>query len=204
MENTKKDIYDVFRERDNAGDMLKMFELSLELVRKDLEEVELYDAPTLYDYLKGFINYERPTSSFIYLEEEIQDIALEFDDEKQGERVENILTKNLLTYWLASESLKLHNRARYAFDYANACRDELEAHLDFYELLELIQNVEIDENALYDFLEQNYRGVGKHIDNLLDITDKRKFVKRKCLMLLDDINGLSGMRSDMGWGNVIG
>ena len=86
----------------------------------------------------------------------------------------------------------------------NACRDELEAHLDFYELLELIQNVEIDENALYDFLEQNYRGVGKHIDNLLDITDKRKFVKRKCLMLLDDINGLSGMRSDMGWGNVIG
>ena len=195
MKNTTKDAWDIWKEahklldeRENAGDMLKMFELSLEIVKKDLEEVKLYDKDNLYDYIKSFINYEAPSTSFIYLSEEITNIALDFDDEEQGDRVEEILRKNLLTYWYASESLKLFNREDYAFVYANICRDELEKHMDFYELLELIRNVENDEKALYSFLRKSStEEISDYVQDLLKITDESEDLRYKCRSLMRDL-----------------
>ena len=133
--------------------MLDLVEKAVDLVKDELGEE--------YEEVKSWFKKGSDKRNFLRLEDNIKDLDVYIDDADDCEKAQSVLLSYLYSFWVASIQLRLSQKAHYCRRFSFIWKEELVKHLDFSELLRLIQALEDDdteenEKKIIAYLEENY------------------------------------------------
>ena len=146
--------------------MVDMMDMVIDSLKEELTEMQVYD------YFKEELGKGRKYDNFTMLEGSLDNLTSEIELDDGGEEVSNIIMKNFFSYWLSDLTMKQNMMSQNAFDYAGLCKEELSQHMDFYELLRLIKNLDENKESLLSFLKENWsEEIEDEISDIKEIID---------------------------------